>query len=264
MCTLVVAARVIPGFPLVIVANRDEQRERASSPPLRWPGATSFIAPRDDVAGGTWLGLNEAGLFVAITNRFLGPQDPSRTSRGMLVVEALRNRTAREVHAAMSALDPARYNGFHLVYADARDVLATASDGRDLAQLSLGDGVSIVTERSFGAGGRGDDDSRRVAKIHAAWSRLMQSGSSFDPGRATTLLTEHDANDPLGATCIHLDQLRYGTRSALVLAISEPPSSPTAPLSRARMLWAEGPPCTTPFTEIDVASVMSAGTSKSS
>jgi uncharacterized protein with NRDE domain len=28
MCTLVVAAKVIPGFPLVVVANRDEDTTR--------------------------------------------------------------------------------------------------------------------------------------------------------------------------------------------------------------------------------------------
>ncbi|MBN9162759.1 MAG: NRDE family protein [Myxococcales bacterium] len=32
MCTLVIAARTVPGCPLVVVANRDEQRARASSP----------------------------------------------------------------------------------------------------------------------------------------------------------------------------------------------------------------------------------------
>ena len=263
MCTLVVAARVVPGFPLVIVANRDEDRERASSPPLWW-GADGFVAPRDDVAGGTWLGLNEAGVFVAITNRFLGPKDPARVSRGLLVVEALRGRSAREVHAALSAVDPSRHNGIHLVYADDHDVLATVSDGRELAQLVLGDGVSIVTERSFGAGNRGDDDSARVRKIRAAWEKLIASGSPFDPARATALLAEHDETDPLGATCIHLDELRYGTRSALVLSIAEPTSSPrAAPLDRARMLFAEGPPCTHGFTEISLGAMRSAALPKS-
>ena len=268
MCTLVVAARVVPGFSLVIVANRDEQRDRASSPPFLWPGDPSFIAPRDDVAGGTWLGLNEAGVFVAITNRFLGPRDGSRTSRGQLVVDALRKRSAREIHTAMSELDPARYNGFHLVYADDREVLATVSDGVVFAQLSLGDGVSIVTERSFGAGNRGDDDRRRVEKIRSGWSKLTQGGPSFDPARATTLLTEHDATDPLGATCIHLDELRYGTRSSLVLSIPDeaaPPATvpPARAGARARMLWAEGPPCTTPFVELGLESMRSAGPAKS-
>ncbi len=267
MCTLVVAARVIPGFPLVVVANRDEQRDRASSPPLAWPGTPSFIAPRDDVAGGTWLGLNEAGVFVAITNRFLGPRDASRTSRGALVVEALRKTSARAIHESMGALDPGQYNGFHLVYADGRDVLATISDGAELAQLSLGDGVAIVTERSFGAGNRGDDDKRRVDKIRTGWTKLTtppRSGAPFDPTSATTLLADHDPTDPLAATCIHLDELRYGTRSSLVLSIREPLGSASeAPLSRARMLWAEGPPCMTPFVDVDLATMTSAGAFKS-
>lgn len=248
MCTLVVAARVIPQFPLVIVANRDERKGRASSAPSRWQG---FLAPRDEVAGGTWLGINDHGVFVGITNRFLGPRDASRTSRGAIVVEALAGRSAREIHASMARLDPNRYNGFHLVYADERDVLASVSDGRELAQLSLGDGLSIVTERSFGAGG----DAKRVSRIEAAWARIVNTG--FDPARATTLLTDHDPADPLSATCIHLDELAYGTRSAMVLAIGRGGARATDGETNARMnvtmLWAEGPPCTTPFEKVDFA-----------
>lgn len=61
MCTLVIAARVVPGSPLVVVANRDELLDRASSPPRLWEERTRFVAPRDDVAGGTletYLGAN--------------------------------------------------------------------------------------------------------------------------------------------------------------------------------------------------------------
>lgn len=235
MCTLVVAARTVPEFPLVVVANRDEQKDRPSSPPRRWP--EGFLAPRDEVAGGTWLGWNGHGVFVGITNRFLGPRDATRRSRGALVTEALRGASARAIHAAMSLVAPAEYNGFHLVYADGRDVLATISDGAVLAQLTLGDGVTIVTERSFGAA----SDERRVGKIRARWRALM-STPRFDVARATKLLAEHDDVDPLGATCIHLDELSYGTRSAMVLAV--PVEGPP------RVEWAEGPPCTTPFHAI--------------
>ena len=70
MCTLVVASHVLPDRPLVVVANRDEQLDRASSPPFAWK--EGFFAPRDDVAGGTWLGVNDHGVFVGITNRYLG------------------------------------------------------------------------------------------------------------------------------------------------------------------------------------------------
>lgn len=148
MCTLVVASHVLPDRPLVVVANRDEQLDRASSPPFRWN--EGFFAPRDEVAGGTWLGVNDHGVFVGITNRYLGGRDAARASRGELVVRALGLSSARAIHDAMRDVDPARYNGFHLVYADERDVLATFADGTTLAQVALGKGLHAITERSFG------------------------------------------------------------------------------------------------------------------
>src|SRR4051812_14194719 len=120
MCTLVVAAQVFEDHPLVVVANRDEQWGRASLPPSMWPGGSNcasgprpaspdlrFLAPKDLVAGGTWLGINAAGVFVGITNRFLGPKDPDRVSRGVLVAEALAMSSARAIHEAMSKVPPA-------------------------------------------------------------------------------------------------------------------------------------------------------------
>lgn len=222
MCTLVVAAQVFADRPLVVVANRDEQLDRASSPPRRWPAG--FFAPRDDVAGGTWLGVNDHGVFVGITNRYLAGRDASRASRGELVVRALGLSSARAIHDAMRAIDPARYNGFHLLYADEHAVLATFADGTTLAQVDLGNGVHAVTERSFGAG----DDRLRLARIRAAWER----------GDLEKVLVEHDEADPLAATCVHYPPLNYGTRSAMVL---ERKAGAWA------MRWAEGPPCVTPF-----------------
>src|SRR5689334_15144839 len=99
MCTLLVAAHVFEGHPIVVVANRDEQLDRPSSPPSIWPGG--FLAPRDDRAGGTWLGVNRAGVFVGITNRAFAPQDPARKSRGAIVTEALSLRSARAIHEAL-------------------------------------------------------------------------------------------------------------------------------------------------------------------
>lgn len=239
MCTLVVAARLVPGYSLAVVANRDELLARPSRAPFAWPaepGRARFVAPRDEVAGGTWLGWNEHGVFVAITNRFLGPRDPDRVSRGRLVVDALGEPSAAAIHARMARIDPRAYNGFHLVYADRADVLATIGDGATLAQLSLGDGLSIVTERSFSA-----VPAARSARIRDAWARRPP-----DAARLGALLTEHDA-DPAAATCLHLEDRGYGTRSSMVLLV---PVTNRAPPT---MTWAEGPPCRSPFEPIDLA-----------
>jgi uncharacterized protein with NRDE domain len=233
VCTLVLAARAFARTPLVVIANRDEHLDRASSPPMLWPSRTPFVAPRDDVAGGAWLGVNAAGVFVGITNRYLGPKDDSRVSRGALVSDALALPSARAIHEAMASVPASRHNGFHLVYADAHDVLATASNGTHVAQVTLGNGLHVITERSFGAG--------------ATWTRLTAPVPDLvDLDRLSQLLTEHDDTDLLAATCIHVPGLRYGTRSSTAIALADDPT-------RSRMLWAEGPPCTTPFTPVDLA-----------
>lgn len=241
MCTLVLAAHVFAGHPLVVIANRDEQLDRASSPPLVWAASASstFIAPRDDVAGGTWLGINAAGVFVGITNRYLSPKDDTRISRGALVTDALALGSARAIHEAMASVPASRHNGFHLVYADRHDVLATASNGTHIAQLTLGRGLHMITERSFGAG----DDTARRRRISGAWRSLATHELHLD--RLSRLLTDHDDTDLLAATCIHVPGLRYGTRSGTAIALANDPRD-------SRMLWAEGPPCTTPFVSVDL------------
>src|SRR5689334_12777158 len=102
MCTLVVATRLVPGFPLVVAANRDERLSRAASPPAF--DGRGFIAPRDEVAGGTWLGLNRHGVFVGVTNRFGVAKDDARESRGELVIEGLAAETAAQLHEKLAAL----------------------------------------------------------------------------------------------------------------------------------------------------------------
>ena len=116
----------------------------------------------------------------------------------------------------MADVPASRHNGFHLVYADEHDVLATASNGTHIAQLTLGKGIHAITERSFGAG----DDAPRRKRIDAAWSRLAPTAQPLDLDRLSQLLTEHDDTDLLAATCIHVPGLRYGTRSGSAIALA--------------------------------------------
>src|ERR1019366_792977 len=124
MCTLIVAVRHFPRLPLLVAANRDERYDRPASAVHRWAGER-FVAPRDDEAGGTWLGVNDQGLFVGITNRSGAVKDDARESRGVLVVEALRAASASGLHASLAALRAERFNAFHLHYVDTRAAFVT-------------------------------------------------------------------------------------------------------------------------------------------
>jgi uncharacterized protein with NRDE domain len=90
MCVLALWLGLDPKTPLVAAANRDESYDRPSSPPAEIePG---IVAGKDLLGGGTWLGVNRHGLFVAVTNRKSPERTPDSLSRGLLALEALRCR----------------------------------------------------------------------------------------------------------------------------------------------------------------------------
>ena len=81
---------ILLGPGRVVAANRDESLGRPAAPPAEVePG---IVAGRDLEAGGTWLGVNRHGLFVAVTNRGQPARTPESRSRGLLALEALRCR----------------------------------------------------------------------------------------------------------------------------------------------------------------------------
>ena len=90
MCVLALWLGVDPKTPLIAAANRDEDYARPSAPPSEVePG---LFAGKDLLGGGTWLGFNRHGLFVALTNRKRPARRGDSPSRGLLALEALRCR----------------------------------------------------------------------------------------------------------------------------------------------------------------------------
>jgi uncharacterized protein with NRDE domain len=235
MCTLL-AIVPPPGGVLQVAANRDEFLARPASPPHRWDGSPPLLAPRDEQAGGTWLGVSARGLFVGVTNRHGMERDAARASRGALVVDALRARSVEALHQDLAGLDAQTYNPFHLLYADGHGRAGlTWSDGAAVQQRWLRPGLHVLTERSLGAG----DDEARVAHARAA----LDGASAPVPFDAwATLLRIHAVPDPRQGTCLHVPAFGYGTRSSFVLRLGADPA-------RALCAWTEGPPCTSRWVD---------------
>jgi hypothetical protein len=120
MCTLVILRRPGEDWPVIIGANRDEMVGRAWRKPARhWADRPEVVAGLDELAGGSWLGVNDHGVVAGILNRVgtLGPA-AGRRSRGELVLEALDHADALAASEALADLDPAAYRSFNLVLAD--------------------------------------------------------------------------------------------------------------------------------------------------
>jgi uncharacterized protein with NRDE domain len=137
MCLAAIAVARNERFPWVLVSNRDEFFDRPALPLAWWqpqPGGPRVLSGRDLSAGGTWLGLTEAGALALVTNvREPGRFDPAAASRGALVLQWLQGPPhAPGEGLAAGAQDLAwlaepERNGFNLYAAD----LVAGSLGRD-------------------------------------------------------------------------------------------------------------------------------------
>src|SRR5437764_10042230 len=112
MCLLAIFFRVTDDAFLVVGANREEAYARGGLPPQLLDGPTRAVAGLDPVAGGTWLGVNEHGVLVAVTNRRKSQLPDRARSRGLLARELLGCSTAAAaVEQATRELDSGRYAG---------------------------------------------------------------------------------------------------------------------------------------------------------
>lgn len=114
MCLIVLAWQVHPRWPLLLLAHRDEFRNRPAAP-MDWWTQPPLLGGRDLRAGGTWLGVNRQGRFAALTNVRQGPASTAALSRGVWVPRALDPQLALdELLLAQSPLSGA----FNLLHGD--------------------------------------------------------------------------------------------------------------------------------------------------
>ena len=278
MCTLVFAWQVFETTPLAVAANRDEALDRPAEPPGVYRTDPRVIAPRDVSAGGTWIGYNAHGLFVAITNRWV--ERTGERSRGLLVADALGLSSASAaVDFVRETVATTTYAGFNLVVADADRAVLLEYDG-DLRVTDLDPGVHVVV--NVGADGRFFEPDHRsdvgrqqadnaeavraalrvdapaesvwIADDNATHPPSADDGDrdSDDPAadwlaRAARVLGDHDVG-----VCVHGDG--FGTRSASLIALGRAENADNAPADNPpadRYWFADGPPCRTRFERVE-------------
>ncbi len=137
MCLVCLAYRIVPGYPLVLIANRDEFLARPTEP-LAWRGASGgILAGLDLTGGGTWLGLSTSGRLAALTNF----RDPRRVmvdapSRGHIVIDFLQGQGG--IGSSLASLSQDRYNGFNLLVADGGQLQYLSNRSRETQFLPPG------------------------------------------------------------------------------------------------------------------------------
>ncbi|MWG36836.1 NRDE family protein [Halomarina oriensis] len=267
MCTLTFAWQTFEEHPLVVAANRDEAYARESSPPAArtLDSGRRVVAPRDEEAGGTWMGYNDEGVFVAITNRWV-ETPPGERSRGRLVLDALDSPSAEEaVRGIERELDRRRYEGFFLLVADAAGCFLVSDEGGGSIH-QFDPGVHVVMNVGYDTSYFVPEVRPAPAKRQAANGRRLFEYLQPEPGE-TPEAWRTRAGDALGdhefGVCIHGGQPvetngdpdddanpdrapeGFGTKSSSLVTVDASGDS--------RFWYADGPPCETPFERVDAS-----------
>jgi uncharacterized protein with NRDE domain len=248
----------------------------AEGPRLRTTRTGPIVAPLDLEAGGTWVGVNARGVFAGLTNLRppVAPdktgnagQDISLRSRGEVVMMALEAGSAAEAARRLSKLEEETYNPFQLLIADGHDARLLVYRGDpQITRLEAGphivgnvvdDRVSRALDTSKGQRTLTPEERPRLRKLTRIRERVekLMTETGQDPFEGLAKIcrehvghrhgSEYESEDeserawddlsPFESTCVHVAD-RYGTRSSLLLALSEDP--------QANRFWTtEGPPC---------------------
>lgn len=208
MCLLLLARDALPGYPVVLAANRDEYHARPAHPLHWWPEPLGVAGGRDARAGGTWLAVRADGRFASVLNAPGRPIPGDAPSRGGLVPEVLadapldeRVRTVRERASA--------YAGFHLA-AGEPGAMWYVGQGKDAMRV-LGAGIHGIDNAGL------DPDDPRTRRALGRFGEAARGGveALFD------LLGDDTDPGPGAGDCrpVFIRDRTFGTRCSTVLRV---------------------------------------------
>jgi uncharacterized protein with NRDE domain len=238
MCLLALFYRVAEDAPVVVGANREEYYARGGEPPelikAEAPGVRArAVAGIDPAAGGTWLGVNEHGVLIAVTNRRKSSVPPQPRSRGLLARELLASPSAAAAtQYALTQLDTDAYAGANYLCADAEG--ATVIHAGDwLRARPLPPGLHILTNSDV-------NDPHDLRLVHVLlWLSQRRYQVADD---CLAALQEICGQHERGCPPVCLDAGDRGTVSSTLIALRPPPAPWT-------LRHAQGPPDRVPYED---------------
>jgi hypothetical protein len=236
VCLIALLHRAIDAAPVLVAANREERYDRPSDPPAARPGPPRVMCGLDREAGGTWLGVSEAGVLVAVTNRPEPPRPDGARSRGLLCRELLAAADAvAAADRAVTTVRSGRYAGVNVVCADRATAVVVHGAGRPAA-VPLGPGLHLLAN-----GDVNRDDDGRIDAARRLFGRASTTTVEGFLDVGATVCGWTGRSDP--AVPIVLRGAAGGTVSSDLVAVTADP---------ARSVWrhAEGPPDRTPYSDL--------------
>jgi hypothetical protein len=247
MCMMAILYRVARNSPILVAANREEAWSRPTLYPKIQSGTPRVVCGIDKQAGGTWLGVNQHGLFVTVTNRPKAGISQERRSRGLLCREMLACRSAREAaDLAVSELSTGRYAGANYVCLDQKAGLVVYGGNR-IEVVELQPGLHTLSN-----GKLNDPHDQRHEFIHRMLTlHKLDSSVTFLAVASRAFARKPDAEGRRGVV---LTGGECGTVSSTLVSL-------TKRIQQSVLQYCDGPPSDKHYQDLSalVRQVLSAG-----
>ena len=223
MCLILISYNMHPEYRLILAANRDEFYNRPTRQLGFWNNTPDILAGKDLRGGGTWLGVTKSGRLSAITNY----RDPATlkddaSSRGELVTDFLKGKTAPKSYMEHIKRAVNRYNGFNLFAADISDFYYYSNMEQIVKKIKPG--VYCISNHLL------DTPWPKVEKAKGLFKSIVTVNSKIDPEQLFIVLEDkiRPSEDQLPDTGVGIEWERrlssifirsklYGTRSSSII-----------------------------------------------
>lgn len=235
MCLIALSFSARPDRPLLVAANREEAFHRPALAPHLQPGEPRVVCGIDQTAGGTWLGVNQHGLLVAVTNRPKRLVPAAPRSRGLVCRELLMAISASEAHRrGIEILESDACAGCNFLFVDSSQGWVIHA-GDVLESIVLSPGLHLLSNGDLNAPHDG-----RLNRVRGLWrEELAGDANGFVAwGEQVCRLGPGPAGEPP----IVLRKEGRGTVSSSLVVVT-----PTT--SEATYRHASGPPDRVPYLD---------------
>lgn len=212
MCVLAIQYKTAKDASILLAQNREERFDRPAQGPRIQSGRPRVVCGIDRKAGGTWLGVNQHRLVVAVANRPKTTVPAESRSRGILCRELLACQTAKEAaERAVRELRSGCYAGANYVCVDARwGAVVYGGDQTKIVELTPG--LHLLTNGDL------DDprDQRQEFARRLLTLQRLDSAVAFLAVASRTFSRKANSDGRRGLIVSRND---YGTVSSTLLAL---------------------------------------------
>lgn len=251
MCTLIALLGFLEDYPVMVLHNRYLNRGTLEEPPRVFQVARRVYAPYDVASKGTWVGFNESGLLVAVTNQETEVLEKPARSRGLLAMDLLEGCDSADEAKGFLTDPDVRWDyrrgnflvadadsAWHVVWDRETDVRRLDPGGHTITTLTMFPGVewSERAERMWG------NAERRRIRAH----QLLDNHQPGDIEGLTAMLKEmgadHGVEKGPGSICYHYPTGEYVQTSSTIIAVG-------SDVSDSRIHYCTGNPCENKYVD---------------